>query len=111
MPALYNVCDVLFFPSLQEIAAMVIIEAAACGLPLVLRDLPEYKEFYGGGYLAGRNLESFISLIKKLSENRDFYIKKSHESILLAARFNSDSIGSRMLDFYSSLIYKKLISQ
>ena len=41
--AAYKEGDIFFFPSYEENQGMVILEAAAMGLPIVIRDLPVYR--------------------------------------------------------------------
>lgn len=45
----YNGCDLFFFPSYNESLGLVILEAAAVGLPLVVRDLPVYEGWLNEG--------------------------------------------------------------
>lgn len=104
MPLLYNAADVLLFPSLQEIAPMVIIEAAACGLPLILRDLPEYRKFYKNNYLKGKNIDDFADNINKLQKDKKFYNICKYKSLELASGFNNDLIAEEMLKYYHSIL-------
>jgi 1,2-diacylglycerol-3-alpha-glucose alpha-1,2-galactosyltransferase len=43
----YQAADVFFSPSLQETFGLVIVEAAAAGLPVVASRLPEFEELFG----------------------------------------------------------------
>lgn len=106
MSIIYNMSDVLLFPSFQEIAPMVIIEAAACGLPVILRDLPEYKYLYNPDYIACESIEEFSNSIKKISESKNYYDLSVGMSKRLATKFNGDKIGDKMIDLYKSLINK-----
>jgi glycosyltransferase involved in cell wall biosynthesis len=45
MPMLYRAADVLAFPSTREGFGLVVLEAAAAGLPVVVSDLPVFAEF------------------------------------------------------------------
>lgn len=49
MPALYRAADVLAFPSTREGFGLVVLEAAAAGLPVVVSDLPVFAEFMQHG--------------------------------------------------------------
>ncbi len=40
-----SAADVFVFPSYEENQGIVALEASACALPIVLRDLPVYTEF------------------------------------------------------------------
>ena len=73
MGMVFNMADILLFPSYQETQGLVIIEAAVCGLPVVIRDLPEYKKEYGEGYIACSSLDEFCRAIEKLHKDKSFY--------------------------------------
>jgi len=47
MPSLYRIADALVFPSLQEGFGLVVLEAMACGLPVVTSRLPPFTEYLG----------------------------------------------------------------
>ena len=49
MPVLYRAADVLAFPSTREGFGLVVLEAAAAGLPVVVSDLPVFAEFLEHG--------------------------------------------------------------
>lgn len=106
MPKFYNMADIFFFPSFQEVASMVIIEAAACNLPLVVRDLPQYEILYQDGYTGCGNVEEFSSAIQKLATDKKAYQKALEGSIRLAAKFSMSEIGQKFLALYTSLMNK-----
>ena len=47
----YNGADVFFMPSYAETFGLVILEALACGVPVVARDIPEFHEIFGNNIL------------------------------------------------------------
>ena len=49
LPALYALADVLVCPSLYEGFGMPVLEARACGTPVVVTDIPELREAGGSG--------------------------------------------------------------
>ncbi|MEG2074210.1 MAG: glycosyltransferase family 4 protein [Angelakisella sp.] len=68
MNALYNMADVMFQPSFEELFPMTILEAMSCGTPMLLRDLPEYRPILEGYYLKGTSTEEFKESILALGQ-------------------------------------------
>lgn len=103
MPEIYNAADIFFFPSYQENASMAIIEAASCGLPLVLRDLTEYSLLYKEGYIAGRNNSEFKELIQRLFVNEHLFKQQKKASFSLSQKFSFEALGNKLLKYYRNL--------
>ena len=62
---------VFLFPSYEENQGIAALEAAACGLPLIIRDLPVYRDFVDGeNCLKFRTQEDLPRVIEKLVINR-----------------------------------------
>lgn len=104
MPAIYNIADVFMLPSYQENAPMAVIEAASTGLPVVLRDLPEYKMLYKNGHYTGAKNDDFVGTIKKLFEDRNYYHDCVVESEKLSEEFSFKTLGPSLIKDYQSLI-------
>lgn len=49
MPALYRRADALVFPSLKEGFGLCVLEAMACGTPVITADRPPFTEYLGAG--------------------------------------------------------------
>jgi glycosyltransferase involved in cell wall biosynthesis len=47
----YSAADVFLMPSYAETFGLVILEALSCGLPVVARDIPEFREIFGNAIL------------------------------------------------------------
>ena len=103
MPQVYNAADIFFLPSYQENASMAIIEAASCGLPLVLRDLAEYQLLYKEGYLNCSNNKEFKENIQGLFSDKKLFEKQSKASLLLAQKFSFEALGNKLLQYYQNL--------
>lgn len=72
-----NICkalsaaEVFVFPSYEENQGIAALEAAACGLPLILRDLPVYSDFVDGqNCIKFITNDEFVSAIKELVTNQ-----------------------------------------
>lgn len=70
--AAYSGCDLFLFPSLEETEGIVVLEALASKIPVLLRDIPVYKEWLTDKedvYKAG-NLLEFQDLLEKIIEKQ-----------------------------------------
>lgn len=104
MPAIYNIADVFMLPSFQENAPMAVIEAASCSLPIVLRDIPEYKMLYKNGHYIGARDDEFALVIQKLFEDKQYYKEQVDEADKLSEEFSFNTLGPILIKDYESLI-------
>lgn len=93
MPALYNTADVVIFP-VENLRGkfdipLVIIEAYACGKPVILSDLPQFAEFANQDICVTIPKDSGVKLIESLA-----YLKQNKEKMIRlgenARRFAKD---------------------
>lgn len=80
MPALYNMSDVMFLPSFEELFPMAILEALCCKKPVLLRDVPLYKDILFENYLKGKNVNEFANVLSEISKDEDLYSQWSEKS-------------------------------
>jgi len=73
MPQLYQSADILLFPTVREGLPLAVMEAMACGLPVVATNcssLPELIDDGNGGFLCGLgNVDEFADKINQLADN------------------------------------------
>ena len=71
MNKIYNACDILVFPSLEEGFGLPLIEAFATNLPAVVSDIPVFHEIGGNVplYVDNRNPESIAYGIREAYRN------------------------------------------
>lgn len=100
---LYHLGDIFWLPSYQETFGLVVIEAAACGLPVILRDIPVYKDIFEGTYLMGDSNHVFIRLLKELIEKPAMYKKQQKLSNELALKYSSQHLVTRYVQLYRTL--------
>lgn len=106
MPYVYNAADVFLFPSYQEIHPLAVLEAAASGLPLVLRDLPEYKSNFKNAYIACKTNEEFENAISQLYKDKTMRSKAAENSQQVALQFSFDTLGETIIEAYRRLSQK-----
>lgn len=103
MAEYYHIADAFMLPSEQETFGLVVIEAAAAGLPLLLRDLPEYDATFGQDALRCKNDTQFLEAIKSL-QNKKIYASWKEASERIAHRFDSGVAAQKLISLYQRLI-------
>jgi 1,2-diacylglycerol-3-alpha-glucose alpha-1,2-galactosyltransferase len=106
MPAIYAAADIFLFPSYQENCPLAPLEAAACQMPVIYRDLEEYILLYDSPYLKAADIDDFISLTKKLINDNDFYAEALKVSACLIKQFDKDKIRAEIIALYYSVYCK-----
>lgn len=104
MPALYAAADAFIFLSHQENSPLAPIEAAASGLPVMYRDLREYKLLYKNEYFKGTTHDDFVNWIAKLTTDQSFYNQCLTSSHQLITQFEKDTIRKKLISLYKDLI-------
>lgn len=95
----YIAADIFFLPSYQETFGLAILEAAAAGLPLVLRALPSYRSIFGDCYIPviGNDYTSAVSSLLDNPALLDLYGKKA---LSAAEGYNSRKRVSELVSMY-----------
>ncbi|HAL81119.1 MAG TPA: glycosyltransferase family 1 protein [Mucilaginibacter sp.] len=104
MPAIYAAADIFLFPSYQENCPLAPLEAAACGMPVVYRDLKEYALLYKAPYLKAANNADFIELTSKLISDDSFYNEALKTSETLIEQFDGNTIRAELIDLYKQVL-------
>ncbi len=104
MPYMYAASDLMLFPSYQENCPLAPLEAAAAGMPVIFRDIEEYRSLYENSYLKAKNKEEFIELTKKMISDKQFYNDGLKISEVLLPQFDKDLIRSKLISTYRYLL-------
>ncbi len=107
MVDLYNMADILFMPSYNELFPMTILEAVNLHVPLVLRDLDLYKDILFNHYLKGNTNDDFEFLIASLYEDEQLYKQYQVESQLISEFYSKEHILSVWREFYLEAFKEK----
>ncbi|MBC7098595.1 glycosyltransferase family 4 protein [Candidatus Bipolaricaulota bacterium] len=101
----YAACDLFFFPTYGETQSLVVLEAAALGRPLVLRDVPAFSELvHGVQCLKGAGVEEFIEHIKRVAEEPACRLALSREAYRWAMGHGLPEVGRRLLSLYRTIL-------
>lgn len=105
-PGAYSAADTLFFPSLTETQGLVILEAASLGLPIVVRDLAEYRGWLTDGVncLKATSDYAFEAGLRRLASDSALRRRLSRGSLALAEAHDLNVIGQRLVQLYNRVL-------
>lgn len=104
MNDMYNMADVLFMPSYNELFPMSILEAINSSKPLLLRDLDLYKDILFEKYLKGNNNDEFVSKLTDLKTDKKVYNKYSKLSNEISEFYSKEHVLEIWKEFYQSIV-------
>lgn len=104
MPLVYAASDLLIFPSYQENCPLAPLEAAASGIPIIFRDIEEYKLLYENPYLKAGNTSQFIEMTKRMMTDKKYYEDGLLISNQLLMQFDKNKIREEFISLYKSLL-------
>jgi glycosyltransferase involved in cell wall biosynthesis len=98
--------DIFFFPSSCENQGIVILEAAACGRPLLVRDIPVYEKWLVDGVncLKASSDEEFKEKLRLLSEDEALREKLGKSAYEMSREHTLKAVGAKLKGIYESLI-------
>ena len=100
----YVAADLFVLPAMQENHPMCVLEAAGAGLPIILRDIPQYDDTFKGDAVMAKTDDEFLDLIDLLRKDKKAYSKACLGAGKIAKRFDSSAGAERLVEFYRSLI-------
>ena len=106
MNEIFNMADMLFLPSYQELFPMTLLECVNAELPFLVRDLDLYKDIFLSHYLVGHDNDEFSSLINRLKDDKDFYNEIKEDSLKLKEFYSVKNVA-KLWDKYYKDIYNK----
>ncbi len=103
MNDIYNIADILFVPSYNELFPMTILEAVNVNKPLLLRNLDLYKDILFDKYLFGNNNKEFIEKINELKNSKELYNKYSKYSKEISEFYSKENVLKLWIKFYTKI--------
>lgn len=104
MNMIYNIGDVMFLPSFEELFPMTILEAMCCNIPILLRDIPIYENILFDYYVKEPDCDGFIRALKRLSSDPAYYEEAREASKRGHAFYNKEHVLSMWDAFYTRVI-------
>lgn len=99
----YQAADVFWLPSEQETFGLVVVEAAAANLPVVLRDIPDYAETFADDAILCAP-DAVVGMLGLLRDDPKFCAQAREHSALIAERFDSVNGAERVMSLYQALL-------
>ncbi len=99
----YHMADIFWLPSMQETFGLVVVEAAAAGLPIVLRESEDYAETFGDDAEYGSD-DTFVEIIRTLCDDPKHYHLLQKRAERIAERFDSRQVVARLVSYYQDLL-------
>ncbi len=99
---IYNACDALLFPTLEEGFGYPIVEAFKTGLPVISSNIDIIREVSNGAALLvnPEELKENVEGVFRILDNSKYYIKKGYER---AKCFSGVIIKNKLTSYYNSL--------
>jgi glycosyltransferase involved in cell wall biosynthesis len=107
LPLLYNGADVFVFPSLYEGFGLPVLEAMACGTPVVTSDRASLPEITGSAAMIVDPLQSqsIAQAVLRLLHNGDVARHYVHAGLVQAQRFSWRQCAEQHLDVYREVLH------
>lgn len=108
LAGLYNAADVYVHASVLEGFGLTVVEAMACGLPIVCYDVADFKNIVGGaGFLLKQwDVEGIFQAIESLKENNDERVALGRNALRKSKAFTWKKAAEEHLK-----VYKKVLSR
>lgn len=112
MPIYYNAMDIFLLPSRSEGAPKVVMEACACGIPVIATNvggIPELiKEGHTGFTVDPENVEGMINYCRSLLHNESLRIEMGRKARDYAVEhFDSDKLVKKTAEAIKSIVVRK----
>lgn len=103
---LYNLADIFVFPSISEGFGFPVLEAMACGTPVVASNTTSIPEIVGdaGILIEPYNTEGFSESIIELSTNENLITHYSKAGLQRATKFSWSKTAKMTYDLYQEIL-------
>jgi 1,2-diacylglycerol-3-alpha-glucose alpha-1,2-galactosyltransferase len=107
MNDIYNICDLMFLPSYNELFPMSILEAMTLKIPVLLRDLDIYHNILFDYYLKGKNILEFRDIINSMKNKGENYKTWCDASLECHRFYSKDYVLKMWKEFYDAIYCNK----
>lgn len=106
MNDIFNMSDVLFMPSFNELFPMAILEAVNAHKPVLLRDLDLYVDILFEKYEKGHGVDDFSRVLQALKSDQKLYEKASKNSAYISEFYSKEHVREIWREYYPR-VYQK----
>lgn len=102
----YSGTDIFFFPSFCENQGIVILEAAACRKPILLRDIPVYSGWLTDGVdcLKAKDDTEFEEKLRMLIADEPLRNRLAEKAFEMSRKHSLKEVGSKLKGIYEGLL-------
>lgn len=102
---IYNACDVLVFPSYLEGFGFPVLEAMACGLPVVCSNTTSLREIADGAAItvAPHDVDTMAQAVLEVLTNRELWIKLREKGLSKAKNYTWGKHAKRLIEIYQEV--------
>ncbi len=102
----YSGSDIFFFPSYCENQGIVLLEAAACSRPILVRDIPTYSGWLRDEFncLKAKTDEEFKIQMRRLLNDEWLRERLSKNAHKLALKHSLENIGRKLKEIYEFVL-------
>ncbi|MEW6716689.1 MAG: glycosyltransferase family 1 protein [Chloroflexota bacterium] len=106
LPAYYNAADIFVFPSLYEGFGVPVIEAMACGTPVIASNVSSLPEVVGpaGLLVDPRSPQEFAEAIQRVLKDKDLAFTLRQRGLERAQNFTWEKTAQKTLEVYQTIL-------
>ena len=108
LPAIYSQCEVFLYPSLRESFGIPMLEAMACGVPVITSNTSSMPEVSGDAALLidPYNPREITNAMIQLITDKELRKNLTDTGIIQAAKFSWKAMAENVLKIYQEIGYK-----
>lgn len=100
----FAAADIFVMPSDQETFGLAIVEAAASGLPVILRDIADYDQTFRDDAVMCAE-DDFVRAVTRLATDPTYYKEMTTHAARIAARYDSRQVSDQLIAVYRDALH------